>query len=333
MPSESFPTQRARIARALSAIAPQLAAFHSLTITALERARAVLAPSGGAERARRELGVIGNRIDAAKFASIVRGDSGLDATARARVLRAAESLESLAAVSEEAFVIDVPTGAALSVVVREALGHFGRAFGLAATIDLVRSGRYVPELHDRAADVWPFELWTQRERRVAPPLVVTVDGADLNVGDLANVLDGASHIVLVVSGETAPARLVRLVSPGTLVLQTTTDRGLERFSAYSGPAVAAVMEGDVATFLHDPEGGKCLWQRLAVLSRPDAAPRKRIGALSPAQQVDELHQLEALAERPVLSTAPIDQLVPGGPGDPADRLAAWLLAESDASAA
>ncbi len=322
-----------RVQRALAAIAPQIAAYRSLIVSALERARGVLAPSGGADQARLELGVLGARIDAARFASVVRGNAGLDGTARARIARAADVLERLASVSDDAFVIDVSAGASLAVAVREALGHFGRAFGLTATIDLARTGRYLPELHDRAADTWPFELWTQRERRVAPPLVVTLDGADLTVGDLANVLDGSSHLVLVVNGDAAPARLVRLITRSTFVLQTTTDKLLSRFTSYTGPAVAALFEGDAACFVHDPDGGKALWQRLSIASRPASAPRKRIGAQSTAQQLDELQQLDALAERPMLASTPIDQLVPGGQGDPADRLAAWLLAETDASAA
>ena len=78
------------------------------------------------------------------------------------------------------------------------LPEFGRAFGLADAIDLARRGGYVPRVHDRALDAWAFELWTQRDRKTMPPVVVTLNGADLDVGRLADVLDGNAHLVLVV---------------------------------------------------------------------------------------------------------------------------------------
>jgi hypothetical protein len=322
-----------RVRSALSAIAPQLTAFRSVAIGALEHARAVLAPSGGVDRLRLELGALGARIDAARLAGVASGGAALDATTRSRIERAEQALDSLVNASDEAFVIDVPPGASLSVSVREALAHFGRVFGLAAVIDLARTGRYVPELHDRAADAWPFELWTATQRRVAPPLVVRVDGADLSPGNLANVLDGWLHLVLVVSGEAAPARLVRLITPGTYVVQTKDPAALRRYTMYNGPAVAALFEGDVASFTHDPARGPALWQRVTIEAYPSAQTRKRLSTLSPSQQIDELRHLAGLAERPTLSTTTIDSLVPGGEGDPAQRLATWLLGENGSASA
>ena len=320
-----------RVRSALSAVAPQLTAFRSVAIGALEHARAVLAPAGGVDRLRLELGALGARIDAARLASVSNGGAALDATARSRIELAEQVLDSLVNASDEAFVIDVPPGASLSVSVREGLAHFGRVFGLAAVIDLARSGRYAPELHDRAAHAWPFELWTASQRRVAPPLVVRVDGADLSPGNLANVLDGWLHLVLVVSGEAAPARLVRLITPSTYVVQARDPAALARYTTYKGPAVAALFESDVACFTHDPTRGAALWQRITIEAQPSAQARKRLSALSPAQQIDELRHLAGLADRPTLSTTSIDALVPGGDGDPAQRLATWLLGESGAS--
>jgi hypothetical protein len=54
-------------------------------------------------------------------------------------------------------------------------------------------------------------------------------------------------------------------------------------------------------------------------------PRIAIGGLSARQQSEELRQLDALAERPSLESAPVESLVPAGSGDPTDRLASWLL--------
>lgn len=318
----------ARTRAALAAVAPQLATFRSVAVGALEHARAVLALSGGLERVRLELGALGARVDAARFAAIANGEQALDTTSRERIERARGVLESLVSASDDAFVVDVPAGASLTVTVREALAHFGRAFGLAAIIDLARSGRYVPDLHDRAVNAWPFELWSARDRRSAPPLVVRLDGADLSLGNLANVIDGTVHIVLCIAGGAAPARLVRLITPNTFVLQAQDPQALARFTSFAGPAVAALFETDVARFNHDPSRGQGLWQRLTIEHMPSVPNRMRLSSLSPWQQNEELQQLVTLSVRPMLSATPIDSLVPPGDGDPVDRLATWLLGEN-----
>jgi hypothetical protein len=320
-----------RIQRALAAVAPQIAAFRSVVASTLEHARAVLSLDEGAGHAKLELGALGSRIDPIRFAALASGGAGLDPVGRERVARAIESLRVLSETSDDAFVVEVRPGESLDAAVRDALARLGRVFGLANAIDLARRGGYVPRVHDRALEAWPFDLWTQRDRKTVPPLVVVAAAADLNVGPLAHLLDGNSHILLIGSGDTAPARLVRLITPRTLVVQATNADPLSRFTAYGGPAIAALLQGDAALFIHDPEAGKAPWQRIAISARPSAPPRKRIGAQSPAQQIDELRQLEALAERPSLSTAPIESLAPAGNGDPAERLASWLLNESGVS--
>ena len=325
MPSDN------RVQRALAAIAPQIAAFRSVVVSTLEHARGVLSLDEGASHAKLELGQLGSRIDPIRFAALASGGGGLDPVGRDRVARAVESLRALAEASDDVFVVEPRQGESLEVTVRDALARLGRAFGLANAIDLARRGGYVPRVHDRALEGWPFELWTQRDRKTVPPLVVVLGATDLSVGPLADLLDGNAHVVLVTSGDAAPARLVRLITPRTLVLQTTNVDSLTRFTTYAGPAVAALLQGDIASFVHDPEAGKAPWQRIAISSRPAAPPRKRIGVQSPAQQLDELRQLEALAERPSLSTAPIESLAPASEGDPAERLASWLLTESGVS--
>ena len=320
-----------RVQRALAAVAPQIAAFRSVVASTLEHARAVLSLDEGANHAKLELGALGSRIDPIRFAALASGGAGLDPVGRERVARAVESLRALVDASDGAFIVELRPGDSLDASVRDAIARLGRVFGLANAVDLARRGGYVPRVHDRALEAWPFELWTQRDRKTLPPVVVALSGADLNVGQLGDMLDGNAHLVLVVSGDAAPARLVRLITPRTLVLQTTSADSLSRFTAYGGPAVAAMLPGDVAAFLHDPEAGKAPWQRIAMSSRPTAPPRKRIGVQTPAQQLDELRQLEALAERPSLSTAPIESLAPIGDSDPAERLASWLLTESGVS--
>lgn len=323
----------ARIDAALELLAPRIAAYRSFVATAREHARSVLSANGTASAVRQELGVLGNRIDAEQFAAIVRGGSTVDALGRARVLRAAEVLDQLAASQSDAFVVDVRPGASLYLVVRAALARLGRAFGLATIPDVVRAGTYDAALHDAALDEWPVEAWGQKERRAAPPLIVTVNATDFRVGELAEVLDGSLHIILFVRGRTAPARLVRAITPGTLVIQARDLGPLERMRRCTGPAIAAVFDEEAVCFTHDPDAGAHSWQRLAVAQRPSREPKRRVGGLSPEQQREELKQLECLAARPALPAEAVAALVPAGDGEPADRLAAWLLAASGATSA
>jgi hypothetical protein len=152
-----------------------------------------------------------------------------------------------------------------------------------------------------------------------------VNGADVRAGGLAEFLDGGVHIVLIVDGPCAPAPLVRLVTPGTVVVQTTDATGVDLFSKFEGPSVLAFVPSSAACFVHDPDGGRAAWQRLRIWSRPTTWPRHALGGSSAWQQTEELRQLDALAERPSLEGAPVESLVPTGSGDPADRLASWLL--------
>jgi hypothetical protein len=142
---------------------------------------------------------------------------------------------------------------------------------------------------------------------------------------LADFLDGSMKIALIVEGPCAPAPLVRLITPGTLVLQTSDAAGVDLFEKCDGPAVMALVPETAATFVHDPAAGRSAWQRTRVWKRPSSLPRKSLGGISARQQLEELAQLDALVERPSLEGAPVDSLVPSGAGDPTDRLASWLL--------
>jgi hypothetical protein len=317
-----------RLSRARAAIARSLAAFRSAVVSSLERVRTVLTSVTTAPRAELELGPFARgRVDAERFATLARG-TVLDAAARARVNHAAGVLEELATLNDDAFVVDLRSGGPLDLVVSSTLATLGRAFGAAATADLVRTHRYRATDHDLLTIAWGFEHWSRDDRRHAPPLVVAVDAEDLRPEKLAHLMDGAFHVVLVVRGACTPAPLVRLITPGTLVLQTADATGLDRFAAYDGPAIAALVLDGAACFIHDPERGPALWQRLTIWNRPATESRKSIAGISPRQQREELLQLNALAEQPVLSTTPIDALAPNGAGDPAERLTSWLLAQS-----
>jgi len=316
----------ARVQLALHALRHRLAAYRSYTAAARERVRTLLASDGGADRARLELGPFGARIDATRFAELRHGVV-LDSLSRARLERAAAVLAELDGASDEMFVVDVPAGDSLRVVVAHALARAGRAFGAAAVAELVRGARYEPERHDRLLETCPVEWWGTSERDHAPPLIVTVQGADLRAGSLAELLDGSLQLIFLVRGPSTPAPLVRLATPGVLVVQARDATALDVVSDFDGPAVVAVFEQEAAVFTHLPTTGSAPWQRLTVAHRP-VAPKKSVAGVSPRQQAEELMLLDALKERPALPDAPVEALVPSGTGDPADRLTAWLLAAS-----
>jgi hypothetical protein len=317
-----------RLALARAAIAKPLAAYRSTVVGSLERVRGVLGSAGGPSRLELELGAFARgRIDVDRFSALIRG-SALDVGARVRITQAAAVLEELAALRDDAFAVDLRSGGPLDLVVSSTLATLGRAFGAAVAADLVRTGRYRPSEHDVLTIAWGMEHWSRDERRHAPPLIVTLDAEDLRPDKLAHVMDGAMHVILVVRGSCAPAALVRLITPGTLVLQTRDATGLDRFGAYDGPAIAALVSDDAATFIHDPERAAALWQRITIWNRPSTELRKSIAGISPRQQREELAQLIALAERPALSSTPVDALAPAGAGDPTERLASWLLEQS-----
>ena len=318
-----------RIPQLLELLARPIAAYRSQVAATRERLRILLASDNGVDRTRLELGAFGaTRIDVSRFAELRHGVV-LDALSRTRLERARQLLTEIEAAANDAlFTVDVAPGDSLRVVVARALARIGRAFAAAHIAELVRGGRYEPERHDRLFDAFPFEWWNRAERGQAPPLVVSVDGADLHAGALAELLDGSMRIVLVVRGACTPAPLARLVTPGTLVMQTRDAAAIARVASFDGPAIAAIVNLDAAQFRHDPANGRKLWQRLTITSRPETLPTTTLGGVSPRQQREELLSLDAFAERPALPDAPVETLIPRGDGDPAERLTAWLLTES-----
>jgi hypothetical protein len=165
--------------------------------------------------------------------------------------------------------------------------------------------------------------------------VVEIDGADLRAGELAEFLDGNMKIVLVVRGESSPAPLARLVTPSTFVLQTSDETGFERFAAFEGPAVAALVPESAARFMHDPAAGQGAGDRLDVIHLPEEMPKKTLGGMSVRQQIDELEQLKVLAScsgEPVATTDGAEPVAERMVSDhPVDQLAAWLLSQADLS--
>jgi hypothetical protein len=307
-------------------------AFRSALGVAVDQVNVLLAahstPAGeAAGRAATELGdFAAGRIDPERFAALFSGKDSLDPAALERIREARDTLAELARAGDALFQLQVPAGADLRDAVGAALAAAGRAFGAARTVELARTGRFRPEEHDGMLRSFPARRWNRAERQIAPPLVVEVDGADLRAGGLAEFLEGSQKIVLVARGAAPPAPLVRLITPGVFVLQTTEEAELERLSAVEGPAIAALLPRGAARFVHDPVRGGTLGERLELR---DAAPEvvlEPLGALSVFQQREELAQLAALVERPAAAAQ-----AGAGQADPVDKLAAWLLRQADFS--
>jgi hypothetical protein len=314
-----------RLPIALEAVAPALKRFRSVLSTAQGVARTILAAGSGAGQSRAELGRFAEgRIDTERFAELSAG-TALDTDTRGLIVYAAQVLEDTAGLPDDAFVIRAESGESLAGRVGSALTLFGRAFSAAHAIDRARHGRGVAAMHELSL-AYPFAKWSAVERMVAPPLVVVVDGAQLSVAALGNYLDGGAHVCLVVEGTCPPAALARLITPGTMVVQTADTRGLDRFASYEGPAIAALVAANAAQFIHDPGRGRMPWQRIELWHRPDDAPRGRLGSATARQQREDLEQLLALATPPTLPDGSLAG--PATADDIADRLSAWLLTES-----
>lgn len=320
-----------RTTLALRALARPIAAYRAAVVAVTERARGHLAIGGGAERTRVELGQFAaGHIDPERFAKLFARGGDLDAMAERGVRHALDVLREIGDADDEIFLVSVPAGGRMSRVVASKLARLGRAFGAARVIELARAGAYRPAQHDAWLEEFPFDEWNRTERRLAPPIVVSVDGADLRVGALAEFADGAEKILIVVRGACAPAPLERLITPGTFVMQTADATQLARAAAVDGPAIAALVPSDAAAFVHDPASGDAPWKRLTVSTVPAKAPAHALGALSAWEQGEELKQLLALSQRP-----PEAAVVANGASapDPAEQLAAWLLERANLGAA
>jgi hypothetical protein len=292
--------------------------FRSALAATAEQVRGFLAAARGGDGSGDALGrFAAGRIDASRFDALFSRGRSADAAALAAAAAAQATLVEVAGLGDALFEAEAPPGASLRDVVAGALAEVGRAFGAARAFDLARGGRAAPP------GPLPFDRWSHAERLLAPPLAVRVTGAGLRAEGLAEFLDGAQKIVLDVRGPCPLAPLVRLVTPGVFVLQTADGAGLDRFGAWEGPGVAAVVPEGVARFAHDPAAGSHPWERVTIGFLPEA----RAGAgRSRSEQAEERRQLEALAARPFAEPAPF--AAPAG--DPADRLAAWLLGLGEA---
>jgi hypothetical protein len=333
-----------RVNQVFEALAGQRDAFQAALGTTADQVEHFIAEHGTStngtkDRVAVELGPFAsNRIDVERFSSFFTSAT-LDGRAMQTIEKARDTIRELAALDHQLMLIDVPPGESLTAAVAGALERIGRAFGAARMFDQARSGASNKK-GSNTPEPLPFPKWSQRERALAPPLVVTVDGADLKTGGLGDYLDGSQKIVLVVRGSAPPAPLVRLITPGVFVVQSHNANGLDRFAAWDGPGVAALMPETAARFVHDPAAGSAASDRLTIGSLPADDPTRPVGGISVRQQLEELQQLAALGAGPgtvaveraeVATGAPVGTTAVDAPADPVDKLAAWLLNQADLS--
>lgn len=317
----------ARVAAALVALRPAIERYRLAASAALERARAMLAFEPGPGRTRAALGAFASgRIDPERFALVSAGADPLDAAGRDAVGHVVQLLEDILSASEEQLVVTVAPAGSAAVAIRARLAGLGTAFAAARILDLVKRHGYDRARHGSPSDGFPFERWTAAERALAPPLVVRLDGTSLDAPELAPLVDGRVHLLLVVDGPTSPAPLARIISPGALIAQVDDVSSLGGLAGFDGPAVIAVMQGQEARFVHDPRAGSSLWSRIRVDRMPTVPPRKTLGSRSAWQQRDDLAHLKALVEPPRLAHSAAG--AGNGHVDPADRLTAWLIEQS-----
>jgi hypothetical protein len=323
-----------RLQQALAALALPIAEFRAIVEGAIAQAESFLAaqrstPVERAELAAAALGRFADgRMDAGAFAALFPRVTPSSPDALAALNRALAALREVRARGDALFVVDVTPGQRLGIVLDAALAEAGRAFGAVVLAEVVRGGRYTPD-HERLLEPHEFRKWNKAERRFAPPLVVLVDGSDLQIGALMDYADGREKIVLVVRGDSPPAPLARCITPGTFVLQTIDGSGLDRLAAFDGPAVAAILSEGAAVFMHDPQGGKEPWQRVTVKQVP-AAPRKALGGQSAWQMAEDLRVVADLARTPF--SVPAGNGASASPAvgaeDATEKIAAWLLGQS-----
>jgi hypothetical protein len=278
-----------------------------------------------------ELGPVGTRhIDVGRLAEVLGATPDVEPAVQDVMGRALEVLETIAARGNDAFLLELTAG---ENVYERAAGHLadlGRAMGAARAVDLARGGRYRPAEHGRWLERFPFGLWSQTERTLAPPLVIELEGADLRPAGLAEFLDGTQKIVLVVRGQTSPAPLVRLVAPRTFVAQDGDAAVVARLAGWEGPGIVALMPEGAASFVHDPALGPALDARLSVAGIPELDHRRRTGPFTTAQQKEEVEQLRSLQAAAAATSATPATAAPLG-SHPVDKLASWLLQQADLS--
>lgn len=327
-----------RVQQALEAVFGPREAFMSAVKIAVDQVESYLDAHTGPEeakpeRAASELGRFAEgRIDPQRFAALTGEHEPLDDRAQEVLKEALAVLRTLVKKGDDNFLVHLEEGDSLVDRVEAALAASGRAFGAAEAVERIRTGGDAQTARQSFTGGNPPSRWNRAERRLAPPLVVSVPGGALDVEAMGRLLEGNIRIVLVVDGPAPPAALLPLITPGVFVLQTPDPEELVGLSETTGPAIAALLPDTCASFRHDPEGGATLGRRLSVGEIPSAKTIRMLGTMTAWRQQEMLSQLASLKAAAEASIVASGNGTSGGAMEtpaPADRLAAWLLDQAN----
>ncbi len=325
-----------RITQALEALGGAMETFVSSVAMSAEEVRGILERDQGAdakpeEKLAHELGPFAaGRIDLDRLAPFVDTDKKLDDETRDRIKKAYEVLVDLKKAGEDLFCTKVDVDGYLRGGIVGVMAKAGTAFGAARCVEWALHDIAPMDTAKDVLESFPPTLWNSAEKSCSPPVVVEVDGQDLKVGSIGELMSGNQKIVLVVNGKAAPAPLVRLITPGVTVVQTDDPADLAALGVNDGPGVAAILPEGCAKFIHSPAAGESLAERLTVSFLPETEPNRPLGSITAFQQAEELKQLAGLAaaQTPVSGEA----VASNGDGPPAmdevGQLASWLIHQS-----
>ena len=319
MPSEE------RKASALDAARSRIEQFHSALIVTSDQVRGLLAGSGNTQDDQNEsLGTFAKgKMNMERFASFAPKAPRIEADAEAPVRAAQQALKSLLAEGDDLFIIKTEAGRGLGHQLSVRLAKIGRAFAAARVVDLAKNGAYKEDKHAATLERFPYAQWNSSERALAPALVVEVSGEDFKPSAIVPLLDTNMKIIFNVSGDAPAAALSRTVSPGVFVQQETADADLEAFKVFKGIAVAAFLPETAVSFIHDPSAGSTTYERFVSVTFPKEVKKRHIGGISPAQQAEDYTLLESLSVPP--------EIAGEAASDPAGKLSAWLLSQTNLS--
>jgi hypothetical protein len=310
---------------AVNAVRPRNQQFHSALIVTTDEVRGLLAGSSNTEADQNEaLGFFAKgKVNMERFASFAPKAPRLEADAEAPVRAAQAVLKSLLDEGDDLFFIKTTPARGLGHQLSVRLAHIGRAFAAARVVDLAKNGAYKEDKHAKTLERFPYALWNSSERALTPALVVEVSGDDFKPSAIVPLLDTNMKIVFVVNGDAPAAALSRVISPGVFVQQETGDAELDSFSAFKGIAVAAYVPETAVNFVHDPSAGSTIYERFVSVTFPKEVRKRPIGGISPAQQAEDYTLLESLSVPP--------EIAGEAASDPAGKLSAWLLSQTDLS--
>jgi hypothetical protein len=329
-----------RTIKALEALGDAKESFVSSVAMSAEEVRGILdREQGGSEEPQvklaHELGPFAaGKIDLERLAPFVETKRKLEPETRERIQKAFEVLVGLKKAGDDLFCAKVDVDGYLRGGIVGVLARAGTAFGAARSVEWALHGIAPMETTKDVLESFPPSMWNSAEKNCSPPVVVEVEGQDLKVGSIGELMSGNQKIVLLVNGKAAPAPLVRLITPGVTVIQTDDPADLVVMTANDGPAVAALMPEGCAKFIHSPAAGRSLNERLTVGFLPEKEPNRPLGSITAFQQIEELRQLASLmASAEAASTASVEAADDGPVMDDAGQLASWLIHQANASGA